>query len=228
MPKRLKATSLFWVNFFTGISDGLVLPFVACTLAFPFFLPQAEYISLTGIIASLAGALVFGLARYFGELSEIVHHHPRLSLEESAKERALMHHIGIDPGLSRGMELEMDNEKRQWLDEVEEHDLGWEYLDKPRARRGALQTGLGFLCAGLLVQIPVRFFLQAYITYRIPTFIEVLPYCFAPLVALFIFGGCKAVYTGRKFSYGALYALTYGFFTFSFALLIAWLLLQRK
>lgn len=226
MPKRFSA-SLFWVNFFTGITDGLVLPVVACILAFPFFPVRTAAIACVGIVVSILGSVAFGLARYFGELSEILHHHPRLSHDESMKEQALMRHIGIDADLSGTMGSQMDNEKQQWLEEVRENNLGWERLDKARAGYSALQTGIGFLCAGTLSQLPVSMFLKAHVVYTIPGLPELLPYFIFPLVALFMVGGWKAVYTGRKFTAGAIFTLAYGLLVFALAVFIAWLLLRE-
>lgn len=152
MP-RSSGSSLFPVNFITGTSDGLLLPAAACIIALPLRSGIAVIPFYAGLGISVAGAVVFGLARYFGEKEEISHHHPGLAAEEAAKELALLEAIGIAPELIDDMKPEMEAERMQWLREIKEHEMGWEEPDGKRARQSGIHTGLGFLAGGLWVSL---------------------------------------------------------------------------
>jgi hypothetical protein len=101
-------------------------------------------------------------------------------------------------------------------------------LDKTRAGYSAVQTGIGFLCAGGLSQLSVYLYLKTHLSHALPARSDLFPYFIFPLSVLFIIGGWKAVYTGRKFMRGGLFTFAYGFFTFTLAIFLVWLLLQRE
>lgn len=145
--------NLFVVNFITGLSDGLLLPFAACIIACPFFIQNLWLAVLAGIAVALIGAVAFGMARFLGEKEEIHHHHPELAHAEAEEEIALMDAIGIDPQLTQDMKAKMEAERALWLKEVQEHELGWESYDPSRARKSGLQTAGGFLLGGILVSV---------------------------------------------------------------------------
>lgn len=154
MSAQSQKPSLFPVDFLAGMSEGLVLPLAACIIALSFFDGSPLPAMVTGIAVALPGALVFGWARYSGELEEIQHKHPEHGLEEAEKELALLQHIGIDATLTEAMKAEMEQERALWLKEIQEHKLGWEQQDKKRAFRGAMHTAAGFFTGGILVAIP--------------------------------------------------------------------------
>jgi len=226
MPAHSQKGSLFWINFFTGITDGIVLPFAVSLLIFP-FVPGIGALLSVAFLVALLGCAVFGLARYFGELSEIQHHHPLLSHEETVKEQALMQHIGIEQALRQDMEKAMEKEKQQWLREIKENGLEWEKLDKKRAFRSAFQTALGFLTGGIAMLLPVYFIIHTLFPVHNPDMQRLFYCCSIPLLILFFCGGLKATYTGKAFWKGACYTLLYGFLAFLSALLVARFLLHK-
>ncbi len=85
------------------MSEGLVLPLAACIIAAWLSAPPVFTAIGAGMVIALAGALVFGWARYAGEREEIRHKHPELGLEEAEKELALLKKIGIDVDLTENM-----------------------------------------------------------------------------------------------------------------------------
>lgn len=159
------ASNLFPVNFLTGMSDGLFLPFAAGIVASAMSGGRSALSLAVPALFSLGGALVYGLARYFGEREEILHHHPGLPGNELDKEQAMMQAVGIDPGLADDIRPQLEAERSLWLKEVQEHGMGWERPDKRRALRGGLHTALGFLtgglCAGFYAYMPGGAFLPA-------------------------------------------------------------------
>lgn len=189
MPNEFTRSHLFLVNFLTGISDGLVLPFIACIIAYPFF-REPGLLFFTGFIVAFTGAVVFGLARYFGEREEIHHHHPQLAHEDAEREEALMRHIGIADELTEDMKNQMAAERSLWLQEVQENEMGWERQDKKRALTGAVHTGAGFLLGGILACAPVYILLIQEALYYLPVMIM--------LLLLLAFDVLKARVTGQK------------------------------
>lgn len=136
-------------NFFTGVGDGLIIPFIVGMLAFA--LTNQSYMALFALsLSMIIGALSFGFARYFGEVAEIEHNHPTLSTSESEKEQFMMEYIGIDPALQMEMKEEMAHEKDFWLKEIRDNQLDWETINKKRALKGGWQTGFSFLSGSLL------------------------------------------------------------------------------
>ncbi len=190
MPVQPQRKSLFLINFLTGISDGLVLPLAACILALPFFMERPVIVIGIGLTTGFFGALVFGWARYSGEQEEILHKHPELGLEEAQREINLLRNIGIDDSLTEEMKAEMEQERKLWLKEVEENELGWEQQDKNRARRSAMHTGLGFFAGAVLVAVPFALVNRAPVS-------AVIPLLWI-LLCLFLLGWYKARLTGRK------------------------------
>jgi VIT1/CCC1 family predicted Fe2+/Mn2+ transporter len=175
--------NLSLINFTTGISDGLILPFVSCIIASVHFIHTPWKLFGIGFVIALAGALVFGLARFFGEREEIKHNHPQMAAAEAKKEAELMSAIGIDKELTLDMQMQMEQERALWLKEVQENDMGWEQYDSKRAIRSGLQTGLGFLAGGILVCLPFAFIQGEIMSFIIP--------CIFYLVLLFAFGWLK-------------------------------------
>jgi VIT1/CCC1 family predicted Fe2+/Mn2+ transporter len=157
MPLQHRKNSLFPINFTTGISDGLTLPFVACMIAFPFLANNALPVISIGLSVTLIGTVAYGLARYFGEREEIKHNHPEIAMGEAEQEIALMNAIGIDQELTQEMQAQMEAERALWLSEVREYGMGWEEDDAARARDSGLHTAAGFFVGGLAVTLSFYF-----------------------------------------------------------------------
>ncbi|WP_118949850.1 VIT1/CCC1 transporter family protein [Taibaiella helva] len=215
----LKKSPLFLVNFVTGISDGMLLPFTVMVAAWALSL-SVVYTLSAGIGAASLGALAFGLARMLGEKEEIRHHHPELGAAEAETEISLMHAIGIDPQLTSEMKDKMAVEREQWLEEIREHGLGWEMYDAGRARGGGLQTAGGFLAGGVLVALCFAG-LSTLLPYRWP----VLP---AVWLLLFLAGWCKGRVIGKPALRYALIQLFSGVVASLAVLAILLLLLPSK
>ncbi len=154
MADKKTSSSLFPVNFLTGISDGLILPLMVCIIAGVLSAADSRYIAWIGTGVSLAGALVYSFARFRAEQEEIRHNHPACSESERKQETALLTHIGIPQEIVKEIEKEVQKEKNTWLKEIKENNMGWESPERIRALRGAVHTGAGFLLGGLLVSLP--------------------------------------------------------------------------
>lgn len=216
-------TNLIYANLFTGFGDGLIIPLIAGILALA-STAQSFYCLMIAFVASILGALAFGLARHFGELSEIEHNHPVLSSQESEKEQVMMEYIGIAPELRTEMQTEMMTEKENWLQEINENQLGWETINKKRALKGGIQTLCSFLAGGLITLLILSIALTNLPTFSLPFFLSTaLPV----LSVVGIAGGIKSRFTGRTFLKGAIFSIVYGLFSLSMPALIAWLLIAQ-
>ncbi|HET8573481.1 MAG TPA: VIT1/CCC1 transporter family protein [Edaphocola sp.] len=193
------------VNYFTGIGDGLVLPFIAGTMVF--LLTTNGMLSLLILaVTAILGAVAFGLGRYFGEIAEIEHHHPVLSAADARKEQEMMDYVGIDHSLVRSINEDMAREKNDWLKEIKDNELNWELLSKVRARKGGWQTGLGFFSGAALAAVAFFTAIRFYPGLSLRFF-----FCGGLFVLVLsgIAGGWKANFKGRPFLKGALYSLVY-------------------
>jgi VIT1/CCC1 family predicted Fe2+/Mn2+ transporter len=204
--------SLSLINFTAGISDGLILPFASCIIASAHFIHAPWKLFGIGFVIALAGALVFGLARFFGEREEIKHNHPQMAAAEAEKETELMNAIGIDKELTLDMQVQMEQERALWLKEVRENDMGWEQYDNKRAIRSGLQTGLGFLAGGILVCLPFAVIQDEIMSLIIP--------CVFYLTLLFAFGWIKGKLTNTNPLRSALYKSSKGFVILALAFAI--------
>lgn len=212
--------SLGPVNFITGIADGLLLPFAICIVAYPALNFSLRGIIATGAISSVAGAIVFGLARYYGEKAEIHHHHPAIAEADMAKEMSLLHAIDIDQELTEDMQLKMEQERELWLQEIKKHDMGWEVYDHRRAVRSSFQTAIGFLSAGMLVTL-------SFCIVKITTGLWFLPLLVTAFSITF-FGWMKGRITGKPPAKMALAHLLKALLVSICAMLIALLIYKEK
>lgn len=219
IPMKPAENNLSFINFTTGISDGLILPFAFCIIASAHLTSTPWKLFGMGILIALTGALVFGLARFFGEREEIKHNHPEMAAEEAKEEAALMNAIGIDKELTREMQVQMEQERAQWLKEVEENDMGWEQYDRNRAMKSGLQTGLGFLAGGVLVSVPFAFIQEGTEHLAIP--------CIFYLALLFAFGWVKGKLLNTNPLRSALYKSSKGFVILILAFAVLYFVIMR-
>jgi len=183
-------SSLSLVNFITGMSDGMLMPYGICLVLMPLFAVSFSHILLVASIVLILGALVFGWARYSGEKTEIEHHHPQLASEEAAKEKELMLAIGIDRILTDDMQSQMEEERNLWLREVLENEMGWERKDNFRALKSALETASGFFIGGAFIFIALFISLHVW---RQPFWFIVLA-----LLLVVVFGMFKGFLVGKS------------------------------
>jgi VIT1/CCC1 family predicted Fe2+/Mn2+ transporter len=212
--------NLLLINFTTGISDGLILPFAFCVIASAHLDQTPWKLFGAGILVAFAGAIVFCLARFWGEREEIKHNHPEMAAEEAREETKLMNAIGIAKELTQEMQAQMEKERAQWLKEVQENDMGWEQYDNTRAIKSGLQTGLGFLTGGILVCIPFAFIQEGIMRLVIA--------CIFYLVLLFIFGWVKGRLVDINPLRSAVYKTSKGLVVLILALTVLYFVLMQN
>lgn len=224
MDENNSDKDLLIANFFTGVNDGLIVPFVVGMLALA-LTQQALKSVLFFAIAIIIGALAYGLSRYYGELEEIEHNHPGFSVAEFEKELKMMKYIGISEEIRGEMRRKVLNEKTRWMEEVRENQLDWEEPDKRRSLKGGIQTGLSFFAGGIISLLVFGIALQFQTRFSISFFLSTV----IPILALLVVtGGTKARFTGRPFFEGAVFSFTYGIFSLTMPAIVAWLLITQS
>jgi VIT1/CCC1 family predicted Fe2+/Mn2+ transporter len=161
---------------------------------------------------ALIGGFAYGAARFFGEREEIKHNHPQLAFHEAEKEAELMNAIGIDTELTSDMQAQMEQERKMWLNEVEDNEMGWEHYDESRALKSGVQTAFGFFIGGLTVCLPFCFSNSDLLYLIFP--------CVYYLVLLFLFGWIKGKILGIKPLRTALQLASRGFILLVFAIIV--------
>lgn len=215
MSDKKLFSSLLPINFLTGISDGLILPLMACIIAYPMLPTGSNQLIWIGVGVSLAGALVYGLARFRGEEEEIHHNHPAYSGAETEQEIILLKQIGIPAEIVEEIETEVQKEKKTWLKEIIANNMGWESPEKIRALKGAWHTGMGFLLGGLLVSLP---FAAGMLMGNV--FIPIM----LSLFCLLLTGVLTAWITGKKLLPTVAYQVVRGVLAYGTALFLAYVL----
>jgi hypothetical protein len=138
------------INLYTGISDGLLIPFLISIISIPLINNNYLFAFYIGLLISLLGAIAFGIARYYSELEDISHNHPQLSKDETQKELELLKYLDIEEKIRNSINQEINSEKQLWFKNIHDNGLGWEYIDKKRALKSAGQTAYGFFAGGTL------------------------------------------------------------------------------
>jgi VIT1/CCC1 family predicted Fe2+/Mn2+ transporter len=179
-------TSLSIVNYITGISDGMLLPIIPCTLTTLFWGNTSREAFIWFNLATCVGALAYGFARFIGEKEEIKHNHPDITKQELLQDERRLKHIGIDEGIVNDMMKQVEQEQDLWLKEVRENDLGWEHLDLRRAQKSGIQTGCGFLAGAYIVALPFLLFSLNANT--------IVPFILTEFGLMFLFGWIKGKY----------------------------------
>lgn len=224
MSSEIKKSSLATINFLTGASDGILLPFWLCIVLFTVFPDKLSVIFFIGLVLSSIGAVIFGIARALGEINEIKHHHPQIASLQSEKDQNLLKHIGINKSIRQDLKNQIAAENDLWLKEIKENQLGWEKESPERAAVSGFQTGLGFLSGACLTLIPIYFLLRLNLLVLFPhatTFSLALLF-FWPLFCLFVFSGFKANYIGFSFWFGGLKGVRNGVIALAIAFMIVY------
>lgn len=163
---------------FVGLSDGLIIPFVvACTCYALSF--GNHFILKAGLLAASVGALAMGLGAYLGAR----HHHTH-----KEEENRLLSGMGISKETQDIIAAEQAGDQEQWAQSFREHDSHQSFL-AGRAAKAGRNIGIAYLLGGT---VP----LWSYLFFPLP---EAFRYsCWLTLICLFLFGFCKARYTGRN------------------------------
>lgn len=163
LKNKSEGKTLCKIDFLTGCSDGLVMPFAVYCFVLLTMPALYSYVLLITISFTLTMAIIMGIARYWGEKAEIEHNHPNVGKETIKTESDKMLQMGIDSSTTNQMQNMMATEQVQWLQEIVDNKMGWEQYQKVRATASAYWLGIGYFVGGLLSILPFLFYNAHYI-----------------------------------------------------------------
>jgi VIT1/CCC1 family predicted Fe2+/Mn2+ transporter len=205
-----------------GMSDGLTVPF-ALAAGLSGAVAQTNLVLVAGVAEMAAGSIAMGLGGFLAARSEFEHYLAEKKREQQEvidvpeKETEEIREIFAGYGLT-GEALEaaikaIIANSEKWVDFMMRQELGLERPDPKRALTSALTIGGAYIFGGLIPLSPYVFSItiqQALTASVILT-----------LIALLIFGGVKARFTGVAIWRGALQTALVGGLAAGFAFLIA-------
>ena len=182
-----------------GMSDGLTVPF-ALAAGISGAVASTGLVVTAGLAEIAAGSIAMGLGGYLAARGDAEHYASERKREEreveelpdvEAKEVA---DILVEFGMTQEHAMQavdaMKRNKNKWIDFMMRFELGLEEPDPRRALRSAITIGLSYIAGGLVPLLPYIFIANAQ---------EALVWsCVLTLIALGIFGGAKARFSGAS------------------------------
>jgi VIT1/CCC1 family predicted Fe2+/Mn2+ transporter len=205
-----------------GMADGLTVPFaLAAGLSGA---SVANRVVVTAGLAEIsAGAIAMGLGGYLAARSDADHYASERRLEmqetrsipevESQEVTDIFANYGISPQESAGVVAALRRNRRSWVDFMMRNELGLEKPKPKRAFRSALTIAASYVVGGMIPLAP--YMLLGTLSAALRTSILVT------MLALIVFGGVKARFTGAKPLRSALQTLLVGGLAAAAAFLIA-------
>lgn len=205
-----------------GMSDGLTVPF-ALAAGLSGAVAQTNLVLIAGLAEMAAGSIAMGLGGYLAARGDVETYHNELAreqheiLEKRDDEIAEVRKIFADYGLSgealEGATNAITSKPEVWLKFMMREELGLEQPDPNRALRSALTIGGAYILGGCVPLAP----------YLFPISIQtaLLWSVVVTLLALLLFGGIKARFTGMPVVRGALQTMLVGGIAAGAAYLIA-------
>jgi VIT1/CCC1 family predicted Fe2+/Mn2+ transporter len=205
-----------------GMADGLTVPFaLAAGLSGA---SVANRVVVTAGLAEIsAGAIAMGLGGYLAARSDADHYASERRLEvqetrsipevESQEVTDIFANYGISAQESAGVVAALRRNRKSWVDFMMRNELGLEKPKPKRALRSAL-TIAAVLCRGGMIPL-APYMLLGTLSAALRTSILVT------MLALIVFGGVKARFTGAKPLRSALQTLLVGGLAAAAAFLIA-------
>jgi VIT1/CCC1 family predicted Fe2+/Mn2+ transporter len=194
-----------------GMSDGLTVPF-ALAAGLSSAVDSTFIIVVAGLAEIAAGGIAMGLGGYLAAKTESEHYQSEYQREALEVERVphieaeevavILRDFGVaEPQVPIVVDAIKSNPTK-WIDFMMRFELG---LEKPNPRRlffSPLTIGLSYVFGGLIPLLPYFFLHQVK---------EALLYSIViTLLTLFIFGGFKAYFTGKKILRVALQTMMIG------------------
>lgn len=178
-----KKYNTFFADVFTGLSDGLTIPFalaiglsVAC---------MSGTVVLAGVAAAVLGAIAMGLSGYYTGRKGLQHNDDVLH-----RERQLISEMELDSDTQERMVSEMEREEAEWKNLVAQYGADALKQESGRGRRAAFNISIAYLAGGCIPLLPYLF--------QENTAAARLSSSVISLACLFIFGYLGARYTGRS------------------------------
>jgi len=182
-----------------GMSDGLTVPF-ALAAGLSGAVDQTHIVVIAGIAEIAAGSIAMGLGGYLAARTEAEHYYAERKREEwecvnlKDREQAEVEDIFIDYGVDAdGAQLvtaRMMQDQKKWVDFMMRFELGLEEPDPKRARVSAATIGVSYIVGGLVPLFPYMVFSTNAQALTVSVIVT--------LIALFVFGFVKGIFTGMS------------------------------
>jgi vacuolar iron transporter family protein len=194
-----------------GMSDGLTVPF-ALAAGLTGAISDGRVIITAGFAEIAAGAIAMGLGGYLaarGDAEHYVHEQRReeeeiitLPEKEAAEVREIFETYGLTSDESATVVESLRRRPKDWVAFMMRFELGLEQPEPDRAWKSALTIAAAYIVGGL---VPLSAYLLVSDTHR-ALFLSIT----VTLLALAIFGGVKARFTGAPAIRGALQTMLIG------------------
>ncbi len=205
-----------------GMSDGLTVPF-ALAAGLSGAVSSANIVLIAGVAEMAAGSIAMGLGGFLAARSELENYHAELERErrevrelperEKDEVRSIFAEYGLEGAALEGATAAITSKPDVWVRFMMRNELGLEEPDPRRALRSALTIGGSYIVGGIVPLAPYVF--------SIPVQTALLASVGVTLVALLVFGGIKARFTGVPMMRGALQTALVGGLAAGAAYLIA-------
>jgi vacuolar iron transporter family protein len=205
-----------------GMSDGLTVPF-ALAAGLSGAVSSANIVLIAGVAEMAAGSIAMGLGGFLAARSELENYHAELERErrevrdlperEIEEVRSIFAEYGLEGDALEGATSAITSKPDVWVRFMMRNELGLEEPDPRRALRSALTIGGAYIAGGIVPLAPYVF--------SIPVQTALLASVGVTLVALLVFGGVKARFTGVPVVRGALQTALVGGLAAGAAYLIA-------
>ncbi len=205
-----------------GMADGLTVPF-ALAAGLSGAVVAARVVVVAGLAEIAAGSIAMGLGGFLAAKSDAEHYEQELARERNEvetipeEEAAEVSEVFESYGLSKEESLPIVNALRKkpetWVNFMMRFELGLEKPSEGRAVRSASTIAGAYVVGGLVPLFPYMLLTQIHSAFLLSVAVT--------LLALFVFGYIKGIYTGAVPMRGALQTLTIGALAAGAAYLIA-------
>lgn len=179
-----------------GMSDGLTVPF-ALAAGLSGAVDSNSIIVTAGLAEVVAGSIAMGLGGYLAAKTDAEHYVSERQREEreivevphieEAEVGDLFRSYGLKEELIEPVVKAIASDGKQWVDFMMKFELGLEEPEPKRASRSALTIALSYIAGGLVPLLPYVFFKS--VDGALAASVVVT------LIALFVFGYIKGIYT---------------------------------
>jgi VIT1/CCC1 family predicted Fe2+/Mn2+ transporter len=205
-----------------GMSDGLTVPF-ALAAGLTGAAAAGRIIVTAGLAEIAAGSIAMGLGGYLAARSDVEHYRSeyRRELRETEEmpdeERREVHTIltgqGLESHMADSVVEALARDPHRWVDFMMRFELGLEKPNAGRAPASALTIAASYILGGLIPLLPYMV---------LPEIATALEASIAlTLLALALFGGVKALFTGARPLRSAIQTMVIGGLAAGAAFLIA-------
>ncbi|XP_002977784.2 vacuolar iron transporter 1.2 [Selaginella moellendorffii] len=205
-----------------GASDGLTVPFALAAGLSGASVPSLVVVT-AGLAEVAAGAIAMGLGGYLAAKSEADHYEKERKREEEEIERSpeteaeevaeILANFGLMQSEYEPVVAALRKRRDAWVDFMMRFELGLERPEPGRAMRSAATISLAYVVGGMIPLLPYMLLSEVFMALKVSVGVT--------LLALFVFGYVKGLFTGSRPFSSALQTTCIGALASAAAFLIA-------